>query len=44
MNKNQLGSDDVGHDVINNFEFLCSSVKNLISIQNLTNTVIKNVK
>ena len=36
--------DDGGHDVINNFEFPCNSMENLISIWKFTNTVIKNVK
>ena len=36
--------DDGGHDVSDNFEFPCNSVKNLISIWNFTNTVMKNVK
>ena len=29
---NTLALDDGGHDVINNFEFPCNSMKNLISI------------
>ena len=37
-------SDDGGHDVIDNFEFPCNSMENLISIWNFTNTVIKDVK
>ena len=37
-------ADDGGHDVIDNFEFQCNSMENLISIWNFTNTVIKNVK
>ena len=40
-------TDDGGHDVINNFEFPCNLMKNIIppiSIWNFANTVIKNVK
>ena len=37
-------SDDGGHDVIDNFEFPCNSMENLILIWNFTNTVINNVK
>ena len=37
-------TDDGGHDIIDNFEFLCNSMENLISIWNFTNTVIENVK
>ena len=37
-------TDDGGHYVIDNFEFPCNSVKNPISIWNVTNTVMKNVK
>ena len=37
-------TNDGGHDVINNFEFPCNSMKNLISIWNFTNKVKKNVK
>ena len=37
-------SDDGEHDVINNFEFPCNSMKVQISIWNYTNTVMKNVK
>ena len=40
----QLSPDDGGHDVIDNFEFPCISMENLISIWNFTNTVTKNVK
>ena len=36
--------DDGGHDVIDNFEFPCNSMENLILIWNFTNTVINNVK
>ena len=39
-----LYSDDGGHDVFDKFEFSCNSMKNLISIWNFTNTVMKNVK
>ena len=31
---------DGGHDVIDNFEFPCNSMKNIISIGNFTNTVM----
>ena len=31
----QLLSDDGGHDIIDNFEFPCNSMENLISIWNL---------
>ena len=31
-NKTMKISDDGGHDVIDNFEFLCNSMENLISI------------
>ena len=37
-------ADDGGHDVIDNFEFPCNSMENLISIWNFTDTVIKDVK
>ena len=36
--------DDSGHDVIDNFEFQCNSMENLILVWNFTNTVINNVK
>ena len=36
-------TDDGAHGVIDNFEFSCNSVENLISIWNFTNTVKKNV-
>ena len=37
-------TDDGGHYVIDNFEFPCNSVKNLIPIWNFTNISFKNVK
>ena len=37
-------TDDGGHYVIDNFEFPCNSVKNLIPIWNFTNTFIQEVK
>ena len=42
--KDNNHSDDGGHDVIDNFEFPCNSMENLILIWNFTNTVIDNVK
>ena len=37
-------SENGGHDFINNFEFLCSSIKNPLSISNFTYTVKTDVK
>ena len=37
-------TDDGGHYVIDNFEFPCNSVKNLIPIWNFTNTFIQECK
>ena len=37
-------TDDGGHYVIDNFEFKCNSVKNLIPIWNFTNTFIQECK
>ena len=37
-------TDGAGHDIINNFIFLCISMKNLISISNFSNIVMKNVQ
>ena len=39
-----LNRDDGGHDSINNFEFLCNSMKSLISISNFSIIVMKDVK